>query len=140
MRNQKNNINVSQIGHRLANHVASLAEMTAFMGDSNSTYMLRHLEPSLQQGLVRIAFVGVTSTGKSTAINALVGQLVLPENPSVSSPIPVWIGYQDQEASQAEIYLAGADGLERSNCDLNTFKMRVLRAPGWTSERTSTAC
>ena len=124
MINQKNNVNVSQIGHRLANHVASLEEMTAFMGDSNSTYTLRHLEPRLQQGLVRIAFVGVTSTGKSTAINALVGQLALPENPSVSSPIPVWIGYQDQEASQAEIYLAGEDGLERSSCDLNTFKRK----------------
>lgn len=121
---EKNNINISQIGHRLAQHVTSLAEMTELMGDSNSTYILRHLEPRLRQGLVRIAFVGVTSTGKSTAINALVGQLALPENPSVSSPIPVWIGYQDQEASQAEIYLAGEHGLERSSCDLNTFKRK----------------
>src|SRR5699024_3607227 len=46
----------------------------------------------------------------------------LPENPSVSSPIPVWIGYQDQEASQAEIYLAKEGGLERTTCDLKTFK------------------
>lgn len=124
MMNQESNVNVSQIGQRLAGHVASLAEMTELMGDSNSTYTLRHLEPRLRQGLVRIAFVGVTSTGKSTAINALVGQLALPENPSVSSPIPVWIGYQDQEASQAEIYLAREGGLERTTCDLNTFKRR----------------
>lgn len=83
---QKNSVNVSQISGRLAGHVAALAEMTEFMGDGNSTYTLRHLEPRLRQGLVRIAFVGVTSTGKSTAINALIGQLALPENPSVSSP------------------------------------------------------
>lgn len=122
--NQENNVNVSQISQRLAGHVADLAEMTELMGDSNSTYTLRHLEPRLRQGLVRVAFVGVTSTGKSTAINALVGQLALPENPSVSSPIPVWIGYQDQEASQAEIYLTKEGGLERTTCDLNTFKRR----------------
>ena len=119
---QKNSVNVSQISGRLAGHVAALAEMTEFMGDGNSTYTLRHLEPRLRQGLVRIAFVGVTSTGKSTAINALIGQLALPENPSVSSPIPVWIGYQDQEASQAEIYLTKKGGLERTTCDLKTFK------------------
>ena len=120
--NQENSTNVSQISQRLAGHVAALAEMTEFMGDGNSTYTLRRLEPRLRQGLVRIAFVGVTSTGKSTMINALVGQMALPENPSVSSPIPVWIGYQDQEASQAEIYLAKEDGLDRTTCDLNTFK------------------
>ena len=120
--NQENSTNVSQISQRLAGHVAALAEMTEFMGDGNSTYTLRRLEPRLRQGLVRIAFVGVTSTGKSTMINALVGQMALPENPSVSSPIPVWIGYQDQEASQAEIYLAKEGGLDRTTCDLNTFK------------------
>lgn len=107
---------------RLSGHVRALAEMTELMGDDNSTRTLRHLEPRLGQGLVRTAFVGVTSTGKSTAINALIGELALPENPSVSSPIPVWIGYRDEKASQAEIYLTEDGKFKRKTCDLNTFK------------------
>lgn len=120
----RNHINVSQVGARLAGHVASLADMTNMMGDANSTYVLKHLEPRLRQGLVRIAVVGVTSTGKSTAINALVGEMALPENPSVSSPIPVWLGYHDEQTAQATIYQREGEALTYSSCDLTQFKRK----------------
>ena len=120
----RNHTSVSQIGARLAGHVASLADMTDMMGDANSTYVLKHLEPRLRQGLVRIAVVGVTSTGKSTAINALVGEMALPENPSVSSPIPVWLGYHDEQSAQATIYQREDDVLTCSSCDLGHFKRK----------------
>jgi len=124
MDTRQNHVNAWQIGEQLANHVSALADMTESMNDATSTYTLRHLEPRLRQGLVRAAVIGVTSTGKSTAINALIGQLALPENPSVATPIPTWIGYQPAEGSQAEIYLEEEGKLNQTVCDLTTFKRK----------------
>ena len=80
---------VSDISERLAGHISALADMTRSVNDGTSTYILNHLEPRFRQGLVRVAVIGVTGSGKSTAVNALVEHLALPENPSVSTPIPV---------------------------------------------------
>lgn len=95
--------NDSDISARLAEHISTLSQITAVQ-DSISTAVLKRLEPRMRQGLVRIAVIGTTGAGKSTTINALLENLVLPENPSTSSPIPVWIGYHDAEPS-VEIYL-----------------------------------
>lgn len=97
------NLSDSDISARLAEHISRLSQMTASVQDTASTFVLNHLEPRLRQGLVRIAVIGTTGAGKSTTINALTECLVLPENPSTSSPIPVWIGYHDAEPS-VEIY------------------------------------
>ncbi len=79
----------------LAGAVERLAAVTEEMGDTFNTAALRLLLPRMRQGLVRVAVVGVTSSGKSTVINALLRDLVVPENPNVSSPIPVWIGFEE---------------------------------------------
>lgn len=124
MANQKNTMEISQISGKLADHITSLADITKSIGDETSTYILRNMEPRMRQGLVRVAVIGVTSTGKSTAINALVSTLALPENPSVSTPIPVWIGYQDEQGSKATIYQKADDKMETVTCDLPTFKKK----------------
>lgn len=115
---------LSTIGARLADHVASLAEITQSAGDLTSTTTLRHLEPRLRQGLVRIAVVGITGSGKSTLINALVDQLILPENPSVSSPIPVWIGYHEKDAITADIYEKKGDTIAMTTCSIEDFRRK----------------
>ncbi len=124
MANQQNVMDISRMSGRLADHISALAGITEKIGDETSTYILGNMEPRMRQGLVRVAVIGVTSTGKSTAINALVNTLALPENPSVSTPIPVWIGYQDQEGSSATIYQKVNDKLETVTCDLPTFKRK----------------
>ena len=124
MANQQNVMEISQIGGRLADHITALSGITERIGDDTSTYILRKMEPRMRQGLVRVAVIGVTSTGKSTAINALVNALALPENPSVSTPIPVWIGYQSAGETSATIYENKDGRLEAVTCDLNTFKTK----------------
>lgn len=113
----------SNICAKLAEHVASLAEKTLAVEDKTSTYTLKHLEPRLRQGLVRIAVVGVTGSGKSTTVNALVEKLVLPENPCISSPIPVWLGYQ-QEGTSVDIYSSHEGQMSRECCDMETFRKK----------------
>lgn len=113
----------SNVCAKLAEHVASLAEKTLAVKDETSTFSLKHLEPRLRQGLVRIAVVGVTGSGKSTTINALVEKLVLPENPSISSPIPVWLGYQEEDTS-VDIYGSQNGQMTRESCGLETFRKK----------------
>ena len=57
------------LASRLAEHTVRLAELTERIGDAVSTQVLRQLEPRLRQGLVRVAVVGVTGSGKSTMVN-----------------------------------------------------------------------
>lgn len=124
MTENKKPVSVPEISGCLADHMSSLAAMTEKVGDTASTYILKHLEPRLRQGLVRIAVIGVTGSGKSTAINALVEQLVLPENPSVSTPIPVWLGYGDEKKPSAEIYCSEDGKVERKVCDIPIFRRK----------------
>ncbi len=124
MANQQNTIDISGIGGRLAEHITHLADITQSINDQTSSYILRNMEPRMRQGLVRVAVIGVTSTGKSTAINALANTLALPENPSVSTPIPVWIGYQKEEGSSATIYQKANGGMQTLTCSLPDFKRR----------------
>lgn len=82
-----------------------LAQETRAMDDQLNTAYLNLLIPRLKQGLVRVAVIGATSSGKSTLINALLRRFVVPENPNVSSPIPVWIGYDEKaEEPTFQIY------------------------------------
>lgn len=118
------NPDISGVSARLAEHTAHLAKLTEQIGDLVSAQVLAQLEPRLRQGLVRVAVVGVTGSGKSTMLNALVGRLVLPENPSVSSPIPVWLGYQQGPDALAEIYRTQDGKTVTDHCDSLTFRRR----------------
>lgn len=90
-----------ELRNNIAGAAERLIEETKAMGDQINTACLNLLIPRLKQGLVRVAVIGATSSGKSTLINALLRQFVVPENPNVSSPIPVWIGYDDKAEQPA---------------------------------------
>lgn len=110
---------------RLADHVSRLAELTERVEDKNSTDILKLLEPRLRQGLVRVAVVGITGSGKSTLVNALAEALVLPENPCISSPIPVWLGHHDAREAEVDIYYRAEEGkVRRDSCDVSTFRRK----------------
>jgi len=109
---------------RLADHVSRLAELTEEVNDRHSADTLKLLEPQLRQGLVRIAVVGITGSGKSTLVNALAEALVLPENPCISSPIPVWLGYHDTPEAEVEIYRKEEGRTCRDICDVSTFRRK----------------
>lgn len=103
-----------------------LASAASDMGDKLNAAGLRLLIPRLRQGLVRVAVIGATSSGKSALINAMLGRLVVPENPNVSSPIPVWIGY-NEGAPEVTIYKSHADApdqMETEDCSVKTFQVQ----------------
>lgn len=52
---------------------------------------LRQAWLRLKQGPVRVLFLGVSSAGKSTLVNAMIGSVVVPEGKHTTSPVPVWI-------------------------------------------------
>lgn len=119
-----NTVEPSALAARLADHTVRLAKLTEGIGDPVSTQVLAQLEPRLRQGLVRVAVVGITGSGKSTMVNGLVERLVLPENPSVSSPIPVWLGYHSGPDAMAQIYRIQEGLTTTEYCDSETFRSR----------------
>ena len=52
---------------------------------------LRQAWLRVMQGPIRVLFLGVSSAGKSTLINAMTGRIVVPEGRHTTSPVPVWI-------------------------------------------------
>lgn len=93
-----------QLRDNIADAAVRLVNETKAMDDQVNADCLNLLIPRLKQGLVRVAVIGATSSGKSTLINALLHQFVVPENPNVSSPIPVWIGYDEVEGPAFTVF------------------------------------
>ena len=60
-------------------------------GNRGAMMALRKAWLRLLQGPVRVLFLGVSSAGKSTLINAMIGRIVVPEGRHTTSPVPVWI-------------------------------------------------
>jgi len=77
----------------------------------------------LRQGPVRALVMGVSSAGKSTLINALTGQIVVPEAKRVMSPIPVWIcSHNALDMLMVEILKKGKDIIQDPQyCGLAKF-------------------
>lgn len=77
----------------------------------------------LRQGPVRAVVMGVSSAGKSTLINALAGQIVVPEAKRAMSPVPVWICSRNApDAPMVEILKVGRDVVQdQKYCGLAKF-------------------
>jgi len=67
------NSTVSHVSRNLAAHVTALSALTEQVHDTHSTYVLKKLEPRLRCGLVRVAVIGITGSGKSTLIKTIMG-------------------------------------------------------------------
>lgn len=106
----------------LAAQAEALAVQAEKIGYRPDAERMRLLIPRLEQGLVRVAVIGATSSGKSTLINALLEHIVVPENPNVSSPIPVWIGYAAGEPSFTVYEESGEEGsVRKTQYPVQTF-------------------
>ena len=80
--------------------VEKLYKKAAEQNHQQAMKQLRVVWDRLQQGPIRAMVIGVSSAGKSTMLNALAGNIVVPEGSHTTSPVPVWI-YSDGEASLA---------------------------------------
>lgn len=73
--------------------------------------VLRELWCRLRQGPVRTLVLGVSSAGKSTLINAMAGQIVVPEGKQTTSPLPVWVCLDDTPPDKPRIWILNRDDI-----------------------------
>lgn len=81
-------------------------------------------------GLVRVLFLGASSSGKSTMINGIVRKIVVPEVMHTSTLLPTWIGLSDDNAkhcvniSYHETNKAGeiVGEIKTTSVDYNSFR------------------
>ena len=96
-------VNAGELSKNLVDVIESMLTASRALGDETTAQALEHQAVTLRKGLVRVALVGNTSSGKSTIINALLQHIVVPENPSVCSPVPVWIYHHTGEHAAVEV-------------------------------------
>lgn len=71
----------------------------------------------LHQGPVRTLVLGVSSAGKSTLINALARNIVVPEGKRTTSPIPVWVYSRNgDKVPRIRILKNTEDGCQEHKC------------------------
>lgn len=84
---------VNQAFDNLRKTTEILAKRAAEVNDVESLNILDRVWHRLEQGPVRLLVLGLTSAGKSTLINAMAGDVVVPEGNTATSPLPVWLKY-----------------------------------------------
>lgn len=87
---QMNNEKRELIKNTLLNNMSVLEDMLGGNSELKRKAIQLNLE-TLKLGWIHIALVGQTSCGKSTVINALSEDIVVPENPMTATPIPTYI-------------------------------------------------
>lgn len=102
-------------------------------GSREAMKALRKAWLRLLQGPVRVLFLGVSSAGKSTLVNAMIGRIVVPEGRQTTSPVPVWI-YSGESAQTSPhiqtIREGGAGNLpEQSNLGGGNFITNYCYTP-----------
>lgn len=81
----------------------------------------------LDLGLIRVAFVGQTNSGKSTVINALYETILFPERMITSTAIPSWVGYTDRDNNNVTVYKTNGseDSHSADEMDLVEFRKKL---------------
>ena len=87
---QMNNEKRELIKNTLLNNMSVLEDMLGGNSELKRKAIQLNIE-TLKLGWIHIALVGQTSCGKSTVINALSEDIVVPENPMTATPIPTYI-------------------------------------------------
>lgn len=82
-------------------------------GNREAMKALRQTWLRLLQGPVRVLFLGVSSAGKSTLINAIVGNVVVPEGRHTTSPVPVWIHSSESALKAPDVRTVRDAGREK---------------------------
>lgn len=79
-------------------------------GNREAMKALRQAWLRLLQGPVRVLFLGASSAGKSTLINAMIGRVVVPEGRHTTSPVPVWIFSSEVAGKAPDIQMVRETG------------------------------
>ena len=95
--------NVASFNRKIENIAASVhteAPLLVTAAMTQQENKMRNESTRNQLGLIRAIFLGASSTGKSTMINALAGSIIVPEVMHTSTMIPTWIGQTDNYADE----------------------------------------
>ena len=109
MNNQKR----ESIKKSLLNNMAVLENMLGGISEMKRKAIQLNIE-TLKLGWIHIALVGQTSCGKSTVINALSRDIVVPENPMTATPIPTYIAKSTVDADTLRVTVFPEDDKKKS--------------------------
>lgn len=84
----------------VAKQIATQAPLLETAGMKQNLLALQQEKQRNDLGLIRVLFLGASSTGKSTMINTLAGKIVVPEVSHTSTMIPTWIGQTEDFAKE----------------------------------------
>lgn len=110
---QMNNKKRELIKNTLLNNMSILEDML----DGNSELKRKAIQlniETLKLGWIHIALVGQTSCGKSTVVNALSEDIVVPENPMTATPIPTYIAKTVVDADTQRVTVVPEDEKKKS--------------------------
>lgn len=100
----------------LMDHAAHLYAVAQAQNNETAAALIRDQWFRLRQGPVRTLVLGVSSAGKSTLINAMAGQIVVPEGKQTTSPIPVWVYRDDTPPDKPRIRILKKHDIQPLNC------------------------
>lgn len=97
----------------LLDNMSVLAEMLSSNSEMKRKAIQLNIE-ALKLGWVHIALVGQTSCGKSTVINAMSEDVVVPENPMTATPIPTYIAKSVVDTDTQRVTVVPEDERKKS--------------------------
>jgi len=110
---QINNKKRELIKNTLLTNMSVLEDMLGGNSEMKRKAIQLNIE-TLKLGWIHIALVGQTSCGKSTVINAMSGDIVVPENPMTATPIPTYIAKSVVDADTQRVTVIPEDEKKKS--------------------------
>lgn len=98
------NLNLRDITNKLIEILSSKSKFRNYFEADIETFS--RINENFDRGIIRIGLIGITSSGKSTLINAFLGEKLLPQKVKPSSNIVVVCGYA--EVKKATIFFEDA--------------------------------
>ncbi len=109
---QMNNKKRDLIKNTLLNNMSVLENMLIGNSEMKRKAIQLNIE-TLKLGWIHIGFVGQTGCGKSTVINALSEDIIVPENPMTSTPIPTYISKSVADGDVCRVTIVPEDENEK---------------------------
>lgn len=110
---QINNKKRELIKNTLLTNMSVLEDMLGGNSEMKRKAIQLNIE-TLKLGWIHIALVGQTSCGKSTVINAMSEDIVVPENPMTATPIPTYIAKSVVDADTQRVTVIPEDEKKKS--------------------------
>ncbi|MBB6674752.1 dynamin family protein, partial [Cohnella nanjingensis] len=117
----------AEAAKRYAEALRRMASQAAQAGDATQAGKFEELAEKLEAGVLTIAFCGHFSAGKSTLVNALCGERLLPSSPIPTSANVVTIR---NGKPGAHVVFRGADGSVKETPDLPVEQLSAFAVDG----------